>query len=456
MRRIPALLLCILFMMSALSACKKEKEEDLLVDGGDLSVSADQEAAENPVYVNDSEIYNTRTNYLLENEESVFFMRGGGASSSLGVLTFLAAADRVSGAVSPICSKPDCTHDDISCTAYTTMGGTYSAVSASDEWVYYTTRTSEGRKLLRRKLPDGAEETIAIINYDKMLPEHPDTVFIMDGTCIYDGDYYSSVCAGVSGDEGMSRESELYATVYRVPVSSGREERTVFQEKVTGYDGYQIWLMPRSEGLYIIVIQSKTEYENDLPVSAQVTSVYLYTPETERSELIFLCEDPFWNLNIHDRKLFFVRGDSEDKTCLYTQDFSDSEPTLLAVLSANSEDSSETVFYRDGICTYDFWDTVSESYDSDVINIQCFSYDGKLLSRESVNLPDTVKPEHSDDYIIPDTDGMLNGGSMLIGSDSYALYFKGDYTSWDRTKREDFYYGITLDGQRVLIFTEKK
>ena len=57
---------------------------------------------------------------------------------------------------------------------------------------------------------------------------------------------------------------------------------------------------------------------------------------------------------------------------------------------------------------------------------------------------------------LDDTDGMLNGGSMLIGSDSYALYFKGDYTSWDRTKREDFYYGITLDGQRVLIFTEKK
>ena len=41
----------------------------------------------------------------------------------------------------------------------------------------------------------------------------------------------------------------------------------------------------------------------------------------------------------------------------------------------------------------------------------------KQLSRETLKLPDTVKPEHPEDSIIPDTDDMINGVSMLIGCD---------------------------------------
>ena len=91
-----------------------------------------------------------------------------------------------------------------------------------------------------------------------------------------------------------------------------------------------------------------------------------------------------------------------------------------------------------------------------MINIRCFGYDGKEFSKVSARKPDSLKPQHPEDYAIPEMDGVLNGGSEFLGCDTYALYFNAYYYSpSDRTKSESYFWGVTLDGERFLRFEEE-
>ena len=75
-------------------------------------------------------------------------------------------------------------------------------------------------------------------------------------SCFYKGDWYYAVSAGNTGDGEDRREAEHYATVARVPIDSGREAKTVIQDKVTGYDHYAMSMMPRDDGLYLVMDNS--------------------------------------------------------------------------------------------------------------------------------------------------------------------------------------------------------
>lgn len=450
-----------------LTSCQKETDEDLLIDDGIIQTSADDTSdeilspAEDTLPVlQDSQIYNVwyGAEGFAANDESLFFTSCVNRTGAYLVYLMM-SADRVTGEMKPMCTKPDCEHKDTSCGAYVPFGFNLAAISASENGLYYALPTANERPVFSRKLPDGAAVQVCQGKDKDIFPEETSNTILMSQTCFYDGDYYYPVCGGDSGDN--VREITFYATVFRTSVTSGREEKTIYQEKVSGFDRYLLYLIPRREGLYIIQQMWKEEQRSDEAGTRLVTvgtalSVYLYDPESEISKNVFYGEYPegfsIRNINILDGRLYFVSGcrleEGNWEETVYSQGFQDQEPQrILSPMTG-----SERVFY-DVSFAKDYIVVRKGSYTaSDVMDIDLYGYEGEKIRSIHLKKPTEVLPESIEDYMVDGEEGMyLNMESRLLGCSANDLYYQDTYSAED--KRESFTYAVSADGIHILPFT---
>ena len=468
MRRVTAILLCIiLFMMSALSACKKEKDEDLLVDdeifasfdsreessGTVEQVILQPETEEDPPVLSNSEIYNLEPNRIAEQDDSVYFLYSSSMTSP-GTY-YLMAADLLTGIMKPLCSKPDCPHERVSCGAYEPyIGSGLTTISASENRLYYAGTMQSGSGVFRRKFPDGAAEQVAYVNLLDMFPEKPNYTWHYNTSCFYEGDFYYPICAGTVPENGSVRENEFYATVYRSPVTSGNPERSIVQDKITGYDNYTVGLMPRGEGLYIIELMSKEERtEEGIHTLQTRIDIFLHNPQNETTEPVFSTEYGeglyIQNCCIRNGKVYFVAYDrTVHITQLFEHSMMESEPKLLLSLDQGVNEIYRHIYFTgENICVY------GEGFSGEALSLELTLYDyhGQKINRFNVNKPDELKPEDPGKYM---TDGRLSGMTEVLGSGDRDLYFHDSYWSM-KGEYEDFYYAVSQDGLRVIPFVRE-
>ena len=467
-----------LLMMLSLVSCRKETDEDLLIDdggmfsseteetemlnAGTLSDRSETEALDGISKVPDSEVYNTWSAGTAGNSEKIFYVTSAGSVKSASTVTWLMmAADRISGTAVPMCSKPDCSHNDSSCGASlpSQLGSDVTAISVSDEYLYYAGYSDNGGTAFRRKLPDGAAEQIASIRDDSLFPGEINSTYHTNQSCFYKGDWYYAVSAGNTGDGEDRREAEHYATVARVPIDSGREAKTVIQDKVTGYDHYAMSMMPRDDGLYLVMLMYKDEILNDKELGSYLHTlgsmifVYLINPETDSYEIVFTGEYPegqrIQNLNLMGGKLYYETLGVEDRsTRLYVQDPASGESTLLIEKERSEFNYYDLRFIKEGILCIR-WDS---SDPEPAYAIEVYDYEGKKIRSFTIGKPEALKPENPDDYVI---DGRLNMRTWIMGADSYYLYCMDTYTNWQTGLRFTAAYAVSLDGRRVLPFAEE-
>ncbi len=65
-------------------------------------------------------------------------------------------------------------------------------------------------------------------------------------------------------------------------MTSGGEARTVFQDAISGFDEYQIELMPREEGIYLI--EKMQKYTDRSQVNRITGARWRRCPETGRAQ----------------------------------------------------------------------------------------------------------------------------------------------------------------------------
>ncbi len=451
-----------------LAACKKAQDENLLVDDQDIFESSENEKTpesadpvetrifqpetegeeETPI-LQDSKIFNT-WNGIAENDQAVFFLQSCHTTSPQ--TWFIVSADRVSGLITPLCSKPDCSHQQISCSAYV-PGSMLTAVSVSENRLYYATNLNSGMgsAVYGRRLPDGAAEEVCSVLPETFFPAETNYMMNYSQHCFYDGDYYLPLCGGSVPDGRNVRGSEFYITVQRSPVTSGRPEKTVVQDKISGFDRYEICLMPREDGLFIIEKMVKEEQtENGFYPLTTRLDIYLYTSTADRTESVFSAEYGeglyISRYTLHGGKVFLYGIDrNTNRSGLYVQSMTGSEPKLLFDFELDPNQYNWDVWFtEDLICIYrtDFFsdepDTQFELYD----------YEGKQIRSFTVNRPDVLKPENTEDYLY---EGRLMRDTSVIGNGAESLYLKDFYSSIQGESRE-YVFSVSLDGLRVTPF----
>ena len=457
---------CLLFAAFFLifaSSCRRETEEALLIDDEIFESSENagasagtqdtdpraEEADQAPSGLMDSEIYNLlQPNRIFGHEENIYFLSGSWRS------WFMVSADRISGDTKPLCTKPDCPHNQSSCGAYVPFYGELSAISASDDCLYYAGTVNNGCSIFKRELPDGPAEKLADVSLEDLFPVETNATMFYNTGCFYQGDFYYPVCAGAVPNDGTDRDGEFYATVLRTPVTSGRPQRRIVSDKITGFDSYTVGLMPREEGLYIIELMSKEDRLEDgiHPLKSRM-DIYLYNPSGETTEPVFSTEFEeglyIRNCCIRGGKVYVTAFDREQDTMqVFLQEMTENEPKVL--LSAEqhvNEVYRDILFTKDKICFYG----TSASGESMNRGIELYDYEGRAAGEFTLDIPDVLKPENPEEFII---NGSINRMTEILGSDDDCLYFHDSYWS-ESNESADFYFAVSADGLRLTPFVAR-
>ena len=450
-------------------------DPDTLSERAGLTVSEDTEeeteeeteaaSSEKKRGQGDSEICNLMPPQIAGNSETLIYTKAFRQSGNSMVL-LLMAADRSTGISAPVCSRKDCSHESKSCDAFLMNGNSaISALSVSEDRVYFTKGAGSaiGQTAYSIKLPAESPEEAAAVETEGLFPEDISpmkaySVFPEGQDCFYDGDFYFTTCMG--NGKSSAAETVYYPTVVRSPISSEREKKTVFQEKRTGCDYIDLYLMPRDEGLYIIEIlikQGETLGEGyEAGDSQGQVSIYLYHPDTDRKETVFSEEYPvnfgIKNANIHEGKLYFNATDSLGEQCIYVQDLKGKQEVLLKVRQDTETEYASVCFTEDYICIW-YQDRSSGEL---MVKIEVYSYEGTGIRNFSVDKPDELKPKEPEKYLRED--GSVSGGTIFLGGDSDALYFRDQFYSPNpgNSSYEEFVYAVSADETRALPFVEKE
>ena len=414
--------------------------------------------------LSDSDIYNLMPQQISGNSESLCYPQAFQKNGTSWV-QLLMIADRRTGISAPVCSKKDCSHDSESCDAFLMNGnGTISALSISESRIYYTMGAGNtlGQTVYTKELPAGEPEKAARVDTENLFPEKimtekVNSVLVEPLDCFYDGDYYFTACMG--NGKSTPSETTYYPTVVRSPITSGREEKTVFQDTLTGFDYIDLNLMPRDEGLYILEYMEKQGEtlgkDYNLSDGQAEMYIYLYNPDTDNTELVFSKEYPInfgiGNANILDGKLYFTAQDSTGDRSVYVQDMKGEQEILLKIQPDTETKFSKVSFTEEYFC---IWYQDSSSGEL-MLEIELYSYEGKQVRNFSVKKPLELKPENSESYLRED--GSIYGSTVFLGSDSGALYFRDNYYSPSSAGAyEEFVYAVATDGMSVLPFIEKE
>ncbi len=471
--RILGKLMFVLLFALLLSCCRKAAEEDLLIDDRKISLSGEESESTGAEYqseestddpgpvsaVPDTFVYDIGVNILAVNSENVLYIPPSAGDRTPQLLM---AADRVSGITKPLCTKPDCSHDSVNCAAYIgNAGNVLTAMAADDEWLYYAFSAAAGEKVFRRQLPDGEAEPLFSVSYTDLFPEEAEYISTVSTgrSAFYKGDFYYTACVSDTPNTADRRERVYYATAALNPIDSGREARTVVRDKVTGFDFYDIFLMPRDEGLYIIEKmikwESRTERESNIShILATQVCVFLYHPENDFCETVYTGEFPegeeLWNLNIIDGKLYYeAYAEEEAGIRIYSRDMETGESQLLIEKEEDPETEStyECCFTKDAVI---LWKQQQTEGPEMKLFFEIYNYGSEKIREFAANKPAELKPQ---EYTAQD---QVNGWTEAIGADESNLYFRDSWYSMTTGYRFIAAYAVSLDGLRVTPFAVDK
>ena len=180
------------------------------------------------------------TDYSLSNEEMDYYLEDSVVMGENGYYYFdneyLMYYDIPSGKVVPLCSRPDCTHNDNNCNAYfgaADMMYDTTSLAYEDGWVYVTgCITKTGSVNLCRIAADGSsrDDSYMSLYYTEAEDEYGNFEMTYPYFCVYRGYVYYSY------DESLAKlyRKKLGSDEEEIVFSSGGTYTEVFRMKYSG------------------------------------------------------------------------------------------------------------------------------------------------------------------------------------------------------------------------------
>ena len=472
-------LFCALLGALSAASCKKESDEDLLVEDEIFATfNSWEESAETVEQVvlqegffldvpdvpsEDNPLFKTYGNFA-EDSSYLYFINGAPGTD----LGFFTAADKATGELIPLCTKEGCSHSDRFCMAC--IGNTQSwdilGMGRAGKKLYFA-KNSSGTSIVIRSadltrceyLDEG---TIALADYfDTSGGFHgirnPSGRF-------FGGDFYFSMLqqkgdwSGATGEYGIPLEFD-YRAVSAVYGFRDKEVSEIISSVYENWNMGSFWTLPDQDHVYSLIHLYRRDTEEEERRSA------------EGEEDPFIPTESTLILNIWDRESRTEKEVYREEIEFYPSDCALYDGKIL-MLGRASLDETDTVLAELNLESLKFSEKriLQMDADNEVIDLTCFDADGPVfISMTDVSVPGTkllrmqiqqmdlsgnaVQTSFSD---IELTFSDLPHIQQYLGSDSAYLYFyvweydgqNSNKTLWSRLA------AVPKNGGQAVIFGE--